>query len=125
MLRRAKAAAPSPPSRDGGEAGEVGFSGWRLDLAALRLTAPDGTDVSLSRGEFDLLAAFTRYPRRVLSRDRLLSLTRNREWAPFDRSIDVQVGRLRRNIESDPKRPSLIKTVRGAGYIFTAAVEWG
>ena len=99
------------------------FDGWLLELTRRELTSPSGERVALSRGEFDLLAAFVRNPRRLLSRDRLLALSRDREWTPFDRSIDVQIGRLRRKIEADPSQPSLIKTVRGAGYLFTATVE--
>jgi two-component system OmpR family response regulator len=98
------------------------FAGWRLDVGARRLTAPDGVLVPLSAGEFDLLAAFTSHPQRVLSRDYLLDLAKGREAQPFDRSIDVQVSRLRRKIEEDPSNPQLITTVRGGGYIFTAPV---
>jgi two-component system phosphate regulon response regulator OmpR len=68
--------------------------------------------------EFDLLRAFAEHPNRVLSRDQLLTLTRNREWEPFDRSIDIRIARLRRKIELDPDKPKTIKTVRGSGYIF-------
>ena len=77
----------------------------------------------MTTGEFDLLAALVKAPGRVLSRDELLAATRNREAGPFDRTIDVQVGRLRRKLESDPQNPTLIKTVRGTGYIFTPAVD--
>ena len=70
--------------------------------------------------EFDLLKAFAENPGRVLSRDRLLDMAHNRDWDPFDRSIDIRVARLRRKIEPDPKKPQIIKTVRGAGYIFVA-----
>ena len=99
------------------------FADWTLDPTRRRLEAPDGVSVALSDGEFDLLLAFAEHPRRVLSRDQLLDLTRGRAAAPFDRSVDVQVGRLRRKIETDPKRPELIKTVRGGGYLFTPAVD--
>lgn len=101
----------------------VRFAGWQLDLASRRLFAPDGKEMALTTGEFDLLAAFVRHPNRVLSRDRLLALTRHREAGPFDRSIDTQVGRLRRKIEPDPERPVLVKSVRAAGYLFTPSVE--
>jgi two-component system OmpR family response regulator len=86
------------------------------------LVAPNGKEVALTTGEFDLLAVFAQHPNRVLSRDQLLALTRHREAGPFDRSIDAQVGRLRRKIESDPERPVLIKSVRAAGYVFTSSV---
>ena len=99
------------------------FAGWSLDLSSRELTSPAGQEVRLTTGEFDLLAAFVNNPNQVLSRDRLLDLARNREAGPFDRTIDVQVGRLRRKLEDDPQNPSLIKTVRGSGYIFTPAVE--
>ena len=79
--------------------------------------------VSLTAGEFDLLVALAERPQRVLSRDQLLDLTRGREAGPFDRSVDVQLSRLRRKIETDPKDPMLIKTVRGGGYMFTADVD--
>ena len=98
------------------------FDGWTLDLGARRLSAPDGSEIELSTGEYDLLLAFATHPRRVLSRDQLLDLARGRSAAPFDRSIDIQVMRLRRKIEADPKEPRLIKTVRGGGYMFAAEV---
>ena len=83
----------------------------------------EGAPVSLTAGEFDLLRAFAERPQRVLNRDQLLDLTRGRDAVAFDRSIDVQLSRLRRKIEPDPKDPSLIKTVRGGGYVFTPRVE--
>jgi two-component system, OmpR family, response regulator len=99
------------------------FAGWHLDLASRELFAPSGMEVRLTTGEFDLLAAFVNNSNQVLTRDRLLDLARNREAGPFDRTIDVQVGRLRRKLEDDPQKPSMIKTVRGSGYIFTPTVE--
>ena len=105
------------------EEGALVFAGWRLDPARRELRDPDGVLVALTAGEFDLLAALAERPRRVLSRDRLLDLTRGRDAQPFDRSIDVQVSRLRRKIEPDPKRPQFIKTVRSGGYVFTLEVE--
>jgi two-component system OmpR family response regulator len=101
----------------------IRFSGWSLDLASRELMSPSGEDVRLTTGEFELLAAFVNHANQVLSRDRLLDLSRHREAGPFDRTIDVQVGRLRRKLEDDPKNPTLIKTVRGGGYIFTPPVE--
>src|SRR5213078_1295079 len=98
------------------------FAGWSLDLSSRELTSPSGAEVRLTTGEFDLLSAFVNNANQVLSRDRLLDLARNREAGPFDRTIDVQVGRLRRKLEDDPQNPSLIKTVRGSGYIFTPTV---
>ena len=101
----------------------VRFAGWNLDLSSRELLSPAGAEVRLTTGEFDLLAAFVNNANQVLSRDRLLDLARNREAGPFDRTIDVQVGRLRRKLEDDPQNPTLIKTVRGSGYIFTPPVE--
>lgn len=128
LLARIKAVlrrADSLP-RGGGDGGAVArFAGWSLDLAKRELTSPDGVLVQLSGGEFELLAVFVGHPRRVLSREQLLDLARGRDAQPFDRSIDVQVSRLRRKIEDDPRRPALIKTVRGGGYTFTPEVEAG
>jgi len=103
----------------------VRFAGWTFDLARREIVPEDGVAVPLSTGEFDLLVTFVRHPRHVLNRDQLLDLTRGREAAPFDRSIDTQVSRLRRKIEKDPKDPQLIKTVWGGGYVFTPEVEGG
>lgn len=101
----------------------IRFAGWTLQLDARRLESPEGKTVELTTGEFELLAALAKAPGRVLSRDELLAATRNREAGPFDRTIDVQIGRLRRKIEADPQHPELIKSVRGAGYLFTAKVS--
>jgi two-component system OmpR family response regulator len=119
VLRRATCAPAVPPT-----AGRriLVFSGWRLDLGLRRLKSPHGLIVDLSAGEFDLLVVFAEHPQRVLSRDQLLDLTHGRAEAPFDRSVDMQVSRLRHKIETNPKEPELIKTVRGGGYIFTANV---
>ncbi|MGH7056012.1 MAG: response regulator [Stellaceae bacterium] len=100
------------------------FAGWHLDLASRELWSPAGQEVQLTTGEFDLLAAFVANANQVLTRDRLLDLARNREAGPFDRTIDVQVGRLRRKLEDDSQHPAMIKTVRGSGYIFTPTVEF-
>jgi two-component system OmpR family response regulator len=114
----APAAAVATPDR-------LRFAGWQLDLAARSLANPEGQAVPLTGGEFDLLRAFARHPGRVLSRDFLLEQTRGREAAPFDRTIDVQVGRLRKKIEADPDDPQIIKSVRGAGYILVPPVNQG
>lgn len=105
------------------ESGILRFLGWTLDLTARRLESPDRALVDLTTGEFDLLVAFVQHANRVLSRDQLLDLTHGRSAIPFDRSIDIQVSRLRRKIEINPKGPAIIKTVRGGGYMFTPAVE--
>jgi len=99
------------------------FSGWRLDVARRELRSVDNTLVLLSGGEFDLLLAFTEHPQRVLTRDQLLDFARGLSYAVYDRSIDVQVSRLRSKLEDDPKNPSIIRTVRNGGYIFTPAVS--
>ncbi len=95
----------------------------QLDLAAHQLYGADGEPVALTSMEFDLLKVFVEHPNQVLSRDRLLTLTRNREWEPFDRSIDIRIARLRKKIEADPDQPRIIRTVRGAGYMFVPAGE--
>lgn len=101
----------------------VRFAGWSLDLVRRELRSPDNIITDLSAGEYDMLLAFVEHPQRVLTRDQLLDLARSRTALPFDRSIDVQISRLRRKIEKDPSDPTLIKTVRGAGYIFTPTVN--
>ena len=103
--------------------GTLTFAGWRLAAAQRELRDPDGVLVPLTSGEFDLLLAFVERPERVLSRDQLLDLTKGRDALLFDRSIDVQLSRLRRKIEIDPQNPKLIKTVRGGGYMLTQPVR--
>lgn len=116
----AQAAPAGPVASD-----QLQFAGWQLDVAARSLMNPQGQPVALTGGEFDLLCAFARHPGRVLSRDFLLEQTRGREAGPFDRTIDVQVGRLRRKIEADADDPQIIKSVRGAGYILVPPVARG
>ena len=96
------------------------FDGWTLDRAGRQLLASDGAEVSLTGGEFDLLCVLVQHAGRVLSRDFLLEATRGRGAAPYDRTIDVQVGRLRRKLGDDTLEPRLIKAVRGAGYVLVA-----
>jgi two-component system OmpR family response regulator len=120
VLRRAQR---GPEARRASGRKVLNFAGWRLDIGLRRLESPGGLVVDLSAGEFDLLVAFVEHPQRVLNRDQLLDLTRGRAEAPFDRSIDMQVSRLRRKIEENPKEPELLKTVRGGGYEFTAVVK--
>jgi two-component system OmpR family response regulator len=115
------ASAPAAPTASD----KLRFAGWQLDVAARSLASPQGQNVALTGGEFDLLCAFARHPGRVLSRDFLLEQTRGREAAPFDRTIDVQVGRLRKKIETDADDPQIIKSVRGAGYILVPPVARG
>ncbi|MBI5120067.1 MAG: response regulator [Rhodospirillales bacterium] len=103
--------------------GILTFAGWALDTGRRQLRSPDDVLVEITGGEFDLLMAFLRHPRRILNRDQLLDFARGRVAGPFDRTIDVHVGRLRRKLEVDPKNPELIKTVRGGGYVLTAGVS--
>ena len=98
------------------------FGGWRLDVTQRQLFSPSSALVSLRAGEFDLLLALAERPQRVLTRDQLLDLSRGRTANNFDRSIDVQISRLRRKIEADSKTPALIKTVRNGGYVLAANV---
>jgi two-component system, OmpR family, response regulator len=99
------------------------FEGWVLDVERRSLRKVDGDAAELTTGEFQLLEAFVKRPHRVLSRDDIMDLVKGHDWSPLDRSIDNMVARLRKKIEQDPDRPALIKTVRGAGYVFTADVE--
>jgi two-component system OmpR family response regulator len=120
VLRRTQSL---PPQRAAPAARALRFERWTLMVDRRELVGADGVAVPLSTGEFLLLSALLAHPRRVLSRDQLLDLTRGRDAQPFDRSIDNQVSRLRRKIEADPKRPALIKTVWGGGYLLAAEVE--
>lgn len=126
VLRRATAPDSAQVQEDAQDTSEPAylFADFLLDPAT-RTVSRAGVDMDLSAGEYDLLLAFATHPRRVLSRDFLLDLSRGRQAMPFDRSVDVQVGRLRRKIEADPQSPELIRTVRGGGYMFTPAVTRG
>ena len=97
------------------------FDGWRLDLGRRELTDPAGEPVRLTSQEFQLLAALASRPGRPLSRDQILDLIANRRWTPYDRSIDVLIGKLRRKLGDEPRGGRLIKTVRGVGYMFAPA----
>jgi two-component system, OmpR family, response regulator len=99
------------------------FAGWEMNLRTRRLLAPDGTSVEVSNGEFSLLSAMCRAPQRVLTRDQLLSMSRLHEAEVYDRTIDVQIRRLRLKIEADNTHPVLIVTERGAGYRLSCDVE--
>jgi len=118
VMRRVKsAAAPAAaPARE--TALRVPLGACKLDLSSHRLLDADDREIALTSMEFDLLKVFVEHPNQVLSRDQLLNFTRNRDWQPFDRSIDIRIARLRRKIEVDPDRPALIKTVRNAGYMY-------
>jgi len=101
----------------------IRFAGWQLDVTRRELRSPDEVMIPLSSGEFDLLLVFVEHPQRVLTREQLLNLARGHSHDAFDRSIDVQVSRLRRKLEFDTKRPAMIRTVRNGGYQFTASVS--
>jgi two-component system OmpR family response regulator len=101
----------------------VRFSGWTLEPARRRLLNPDGAEVALTGGEYDLLVALVERANRVLTRDMLLDLLRGRQAGPFDRAIDVAISRLRRKLEDDGRHAQLIKTVRGGGYVLAAEIE--
>lgn len=115
VLRRRQPAAPARPEPDE----TIRFDGWRLDLARRQLVTAAGNEIVLTTGEFDMLAVLARAPGRVLSRDVLMDLTHGRSLEAFDRTIDAQIARLRKKIEPDPRQPTLIKSVRGVGYVFT------
>jgi DNA-binding response OmpR family regulator len=118
ILRRAGRARAAPAAATARSPALVQFGGFSLDLEARRLSRANGEELELTAMEFDLLAAFARNPNRVLSRERLLDLAHKHDTEPFDRSIDVRIARLRQKIERDPSKPLLIKTMRGAGYMF-------
>jgi DNA-binding response OmpR family regulator len=115
VLRRRQPVAPPHSAAD--EA--IHFDGWRLDLGRRQLVTAEGAEIVLTTGEFDMLAVLARHAGRVLSREVLMDLTHGRGLNAFDRTIDAQIARLRKKIESDPKQPILIKSVRGIGYVFT------
>ena len=92
-----------------------------LDVGAHRLVDVEGVEVPITSMEYELLKIFTDHPNKVLTRDQILNLTRNRDWEPFDRSIDIRIARLRRKVETNPGEPQAIRTIRGAGYMFVPA----
>jgi two-component system, OmpR family, response regulator len=99
------------------------FAGWELNVKLRRLVAPDGRSIPCTNSEFNLLVAFLSAPGRVLSREQLLDLSRLYNDEVYNRSVDVQVGRLRKKLEAPSSATPLIRTERGAGYVFTATVE--
>lgn len=119
VLRRAR---PAPEAATASTRG-FEFEGLRLDMPTRRLSNRHGDAIALTAGEFDLLLALLQRPHQVLTRDQLMNAVHGRDAGPFDRAIDVQIGRLRRKLEGDPADPQMIKSVRGAGYLFAAAVK--
>jgi len=119
VLRRSTATAASASDK----ATQIRFSGWILDLTARHLLNPQGTVIMLSGAEFRLLKVFLEHPNRVLNRDQLLNLTQGRDADPFDRSIDIQISRLRQKLGEDARLPQIIKTVRNGGYVLAGPVS--
>ncbi|MCB1829877.1 MAG: response regulator [Chromatiaceae bacterium] len=120
VLRRVREM-PADPLADVPE--QLAFSGWRLDTRTQYLTSPDGVVVPLSSAEYRLLQVLLTHPNRALTRDQLLDMTQGRDAGPFDRSIDVLIGRLRKRLGDDAKQPELIRTVRGRGYLLASKVS--
>jgi two-component system phosphate regulon response regulator OmpR len=118
VLRRAQKAPEAGAAKAEDSRDKVRMGRCTLDLAAHRLYDDAGNEVTLTSMEFDLLQAFAKHPNRVLSREQLLDLAHNRDGDVFDRSIDVRITRIRKKIEADPEKPQVLKTVRGAGYMF-------
>ncbi|WP_290652841.1 response regulator [Aquisalimonas sp.] len=115
VLRRARSA-PVEPTEEHGR--YTPFGAYKLDVHARRLLDSAGDEVPLTSAEFSLLEVLAARPNRVLSRDQILNLTQQRDWDPYDRSVDIRVARLRRKVEVDPSNPRLIRTVRGVGYMY-------
>jgi two-component system OmpR family response regulator len=116
VLRRSDGSAPLAAED------RLSFAGFILEPERRRLLNSQGTEIELTAGEYDLLLVLARRPRRVLNRDQLLDLTKGREASPFDRSIDVQISRLRRKLQGTRDTAEIIKTVRFGGYVFAAEV---
>lgn len=119
VLRRTEG--PDAPAEVPGRS--LRFGGWMLDPSRRRLLNPEGEEVPLTGGEYELLTTLLERPNRVLTRDILMDLLHNRQPGPFDRAIDVAISRLRRKLEDDGRNPSMIKTVRGGGYVLATTVE--
>ena len=119
VLRRSHAMPSNLPAET---TQQMRFAGWTLDLTARHLIAPDGMIVMLSGAEFRLLKVFLEQPNRILNRDQLLNQTQGRDADPFDRSIDIQISRLRQKLDEDARSPQIIKTVRNGGYVLAVQV---
>ena len=117
VMRRLQSRAPAEASAQA-DAERVAVGRCFLDVVSHQLLDVEGQEVPMTSMEFDLLKVFTEHPNKVLTRDQILTLTRNREWEPFDRSIDIRIARLRRKVEASPGEPQAIRTIRGAGYMF-------
>ena len=119
VLRRTLAL---PPNMANTEARAMHFAGWTLDLGARHLLNKDGVVVALSGAEYRMLKVFLEHPHRILTRDQLLELTQGREADPFDRSVDIQISRLRQKLGDDARTPTIIKTIRNEGYVLATTV---
>ncbi|HYA37545.1 MAG TPA: response regulator [Candidatus Methylomirabilis sp.] len=118
VLRRYRHAAPATRVAQESTGRRIAFGRCTLDLDKRQLLDADSREIPLTSMEFELLKVFAERPNRVLTRDQILNITRNRDWDPFDRSIDIRIARLRKKIEVDPDKPGTLKTVRGSGYMF-------
>jgi len=118
LCRVQRRAEQPPPDAGPAAEGVLRFPGWALDPSSQRLTTETGQPVHLTRIEYRILVLLVRHPRRTITRDQLMASAIGRNWEPFDRNIDVHISNLRRKLDLDPKLPSLIRTVRGAGYMF-------
>ncbi len=118
VLRRIGSESEAIQKQDPSSDNQVSVGDYVLHLDAHQLRDSSNNEVSITKMEFDLLRVFSEHPDRVLSRDQLLNFTHNRDWDPYDRSIDIRIARIRSKIEVDPSKPQIIKTVRGAGYLF-------
>jgi two-component system phosphate regulon response regulator OmpR len=124
VMRRAKARPAADAAAPASAAPQrLRFGHCRLDVGSHQLFDANGGEIPLTSMEFDLLKIFAEHPGKALSRDRILTLTKNREWDPYDRSIDIRIARLRRKVEADPENPQVIRTVRGVGYMFVPSAE--
>ena len=122
VLRRSAVAANSLPDNRAGSGGSLIFEGWSACPDTFELRSPKGDIVNLTTTDFRLLQMFLEAPKRVLSRDHIMTALNGHDWQPYDRTIDNQVARLRKKIERDPSHPEMIKTVRGVGYLFAKDV---
>ena len=126
VLRRTRTSASGAAKESEAAAGPVlRFEGWTLYVDQHKLVGQDGQEMPLTTGEFNLLTVFAEHPHRALDRDTLMDLAKGRQWEAFDRSVDSQVARLRKKIEPDPTNPTLIRSVRGVGYLFAPEVKRG
>jgi two-component system, OmpR family, response regulator len=123
VLRRVELAGQQPEKGAGNDNRILQFDGWTMDTGKFELTSPDRTPVDLTTSEFQLLQTLAESHNRVMSRERLFEITRNDNYDSFDRAIDIQIGRLRKKLNDDPKSPRYIKTIRGVGYMFVGNVE--